>query len=186
VCLRSRGTQYRTHASSTMAPFSMLRRSPRNRKGNEQQKEEHDVKTEGGTPAQEDDQRDSNRTMVGSKETADGEIKGRRGFNKELLYNIRNRLTGKPPSSTPQRGTASEVRKVTQPLRLPSCMTICRCSRIRGNCIMRWHSLQMAGLCSSGWGRCEPSQAQAVEVGVRLQVPLPLSRCVVTPQKEPA
>ncbi|KAH6855164.1 hypothetical protein B0I37DRAFT_49707 [Chaetomium sp. MPI-CAGE-AT-0009] len=91
-----------------MAPFSMLRRSPRSRKGNEQQKGEDDVKMESGTSAQEGDQRSSNPAMVGSKNTADGEIKGRRGFNKELLYNIRSRLTGKPLSSAPQRGTASQ------------------------------------------------------------------------------
>ncbi|KAK3298289.1 uncharacterized protein B0H64DRAFT_71073 [Chaetomium fimeti] len=92
-----------------MAPFSMMRRSPRSRKGSEQQKDEDDVKIENGTPAQEDDQRSSNPVMVGSKNTVDGESKGRRVFNKELLHNIRSRLTGKTLSSTPQRGTASQV-----------------------------------------------------------------------------
>jgi hypothetical protein len=107
-----------------MAPFSMLRRSPRSRKGSEQQKDEDDVKIEGGTLAQEVDQRESNRTMAGSKDTVDGEIKGRRGFNRDLLHSIRSRLTGKPSSSTPQRGTATEVRTTIQPLHLPSCTTI--------------------------------------------------------------
>jgi hypothetical protein len=128
----------RTHAS-TMAPFSMLRRSPRSRKGSEQQKDEDDVKIEGDTLAQEVDQRESNRTMAGSKDTVDGEIKGRRGFNRDLLHSIRSRLTGKPSSSTPQRGTATEVRTTIQPLHLPSCTTILDvgCShQIRCNCIM--------------------------------------------------
>ena len=88
-----------------MAPFSMLRRSPRGRKGSEQQPNSgDDVKISNGAASRDDDQRG---TGIESKDASEGEtIKGRRGFNKDLLHSLRSRLTGKPPSSTPQRGTS--------------------------------------------------------------------------------
>jgi hypothetical protein len=98
-----------------MAPFSMLKKSPRGRrKGSEQQNSGDDVKISSGTSLREDDQPDTSPDDIESKESGngngngDGETKGRRGFNKDLLHNLRSRLTGKPPSSTPQRGTAQQ------------------------------------------------------------------------------
>ncbi|KAK4154851.1 hypothetical protein C8A00DRAFT_14054 [Chaetomidium leptoderma] len=95
-----------------MAPFSMLRRSPRGRKESEQQSNGDDVKTSCDTPSRDDDQRDSNSTVPEPKDSGDGATKGRRGFNRDLLHNLRSRLTGKP-SSTPQRGTASQQEAAT-------------------------------------------------------------------------
>jgi len=91
-----------------MAPFSILRRSPRGRKGNEEQNSGDDVKTAGGAPLPEAHQHDVSPAAIGPKDTDDGETtsKGRRGFNKDLLHSIRSRFAGKLPSSSTQRGTS--------------------------------------------------------------------------------
>ncbi len=81
-----------------MSPFSILRRSPRGRKWNEQQNSRDDVKSPVGTLVRDDiehDDADDAETTANSK--------GRRGgFNKDLLYNLRNRLTGKRTASQTQ------------------------------------------------------------------------------------
>jgi hypothetical protein len=87
-----------------MAPFSMLRRSPRGRKGSEQQNSGDDVNISNDTALRDDDQRG-----IESKDADEGETKGRRGFNKDLLHSLRSRLTGKPLSSAPQRGTSASA-----------------------------------------------------------------------------
>ncbi len=80
-----------------MSPFSILRRSPRGRKWNEQQNSRDDVKSPIGMVRDdiERDDADDAETTANSK--------GRRGgFNKDLLHNLRNRLTGKRTTSQPQ------------------------------------------------------------------------------------
>ena len=100
-----------THTSTPMAPFSLLRRSPRGRKGigtEQQQNSGDDVKSSSSTLWREDARhRDgSPAATTGAKDTAsnDGETRGRLGFNKDLLHTLRNRLTGRSASSTSQRG----------------------------------------------------------------------------------
>jgi hypothetical protein len=98
-----------------MAPFSILKRSPRGRKGSEPQSNGDDVKTADDTP-REGRQGEENHAAGGSNDANDGEasdtggIKARRGLNRELLHNLRSRLTGKQ-SSAPQRGTSSQPQR---------------------------------------------------------------------------
>ena len=92
-----------------MSPFSILRRSPRGRKWNEQQNSRDDVKSPIGTLLRDDiehDDTDDAETTANSK--------GRRGgFNKDLLYNLRNRLTGKRTTSQSQpQQEAAAVREM--------------------------------------------------------------------------
>ncbi|KAL2128001.1 hypothetical protein VTI74DRAFT_9861 [Chaetomium olivicolor] len=97
-----------------MAPFSILRRSPRGRKGCEQPDSGDDVKMPvGGYEG--DGQRDASPAANGPQDAADDSegTKQRRRFNRELLHNIRSRLTGKR-ISTPQRGTATSQRSQVQ------------------------------------------------------------------------
>lgn len=98
-----------------MAPFSILRRSPRGRKGSEEQNSGDDVKTSSGAPVREAHQHDMSPATIGPKDTDDGETtgKGRRGFNKDLLHSIRNRLAAKLPSSA-QRGTPQSPQSRSQ------------------------------------------------------------------------
>ena len=101
-----------------MSPFSILRRSPRGRKWNEQQNSRDDVKSPIGTLLRDDiehDDTDDAETTANSK--------GRRGgFNKDLLYNLRNRLTGKRTTSQSQpQQEAAAVREMSSlSLSLPS------------------------------------------------------------------
>ena len=93
-----------------MSPFSILRRSPRGRKWNEQQNSRDDVKSPIGTLLRDDiehDDTDDAETTANSK--------GRRGgFNKDLLYNLRNRLTGKRITSQSQpQQEAAAVREMS-------------------------------------------------------------------------
>ena len=93
-----------------MSPFSILRRSPRGRKWNEQQNSRDDVKSPIGTLVRDDIQHDD---TDDAETTANS--KGRRGgFNKDLLYNLRNRLTGKRTASQTQpQQEAAAVREMS-------------------------------------------------------------------------
>ena len=149
----------------------MLRRSPRGRKGSEQQNDEDDVKIPNGAPLHGADRRASSSPAVnGSKDAGAGETtgKGRRGFNKDLLHNLRSRLTGKPLSSTPQRGTASQhsVRTaIPNPCASPSNASQYAPSKFdaTASCGDTRVSVRLSQwLPCPARGRCEPSRAQAV------------------------
>lgn len=86
-----------------MAPFSILKKSPRGRKGTEQQESEDDVKIPNDTPPRDDGQRNE------ADDSDESAARTRRGFNKDLLHNLRSILKGKPPSPSPSpRGTAEQ------------------------------------------------------------------------------
>ncbi len=168
-----------------MSPFSILRRSPRGRKWNEQQNSRDDVKSPIGTLLRDDiehDDTDDAETTANSK--------GRRGgFNKDLLYNLRNRLTGKRTTSQSQpqqeaaavRAMSSFSLSLTFSLFLlastpghilahPS-LPVCTAAICCRNCLdstatvpaLRWHSVTMA---ASGVVSRWQSRIQGVNRGV--------------------
>ncbi|KAK4117491.1 hypothetical protein N656DRAFT_43382 [Canariomyces notabilis] len=96
-----------------MPSFSMLRRSPHGRRRGEQKHDNNEGASKPNDALRgEDSQHNAGPPVNGPGDASDGEIKGRRGLNRELLQNIRNRIVGKPPS-TPQRGSTQPQQTVT-------------------------------------------------------------------------